>query len=207
MLQSARSFLQEKEINDWKSWFPKRGEIFSCDLGFNMDCIQSGIRPVLVIQNNVGNTHSSSTVIIPISSKRKFSPKIHIHIEKEFGLKECSYALAEQVTTITKRRFFHNGFPWKICKLPEFKMLEIQYALEFELGFEPLMFDEDKVFKMIEHIKILENNIKTKQSKDLINILNQKVDDFFMYCKKYNKNHKIIFNEYNKIQNYTCEAI
>lgn len=49
----------------------KRGDIFYADLNPVVGSEQGGVRPVLVVQNNVGNKHSSTVVVVPISSVRK----------------------------------------------------------------------------------------------------------------------------------------
>lgn len=190
-----------EEDRSWAEWVPKRGEIYYCDLGHNLDCEQSGIRPVIIIQNDVGNQHSPSVVVIPCTSKKKFSPKIHVHIGTEYGMKEDTYALVEQIRCVSKRRFFFNSVPWRISTLPEEKMEEIQNALEFELGFEPLAFDEEKAFRMVEHLKALKYNIQNKKSHDLIEIFNEKFMDLSRYCKKHRKNYKYIFG---KTKDFAC---
>lgn len=85
-------------------------------------------------------------------------------------------------------------------------MKEIQTALEFELGFEPLMFNERQAYKMIEHIKALKNNIKIKKSVDLVDIFNDKADEFIAYCNKHSKDHNQVIKNYNGVKNVPCPA-
>lgn len=70
---------------------PRRGEIWTCQLGKNIGSEENKIRPVIIIQNNTGNEKSPTTIIVPISNRPK---KISVHIR----LKNSDYALAEGET-------------------------------------------------------------------------------------------------------------
>lgn len=191
-----------EEDKSWANWKPMRGEIYYADLGVNQDREQNGVRPVLVISNDVGNMNGDIVVVLPITSKRKFSPKIHVFIGQEYGLDKDSYALSEQIRCISKRRFFYNSDPWKLSKLSNRKMQEVQNALEIELGFDSVSFDENKAFKMIEHIEILKNiNNKTD---NLIDMISNKMDEFINYCSKYYRNYKVVMDEYQRLNKYIC---
>ena len=134
MLQTA-TIPMYNEVNTWVSWFPKRGEIYYCDLGDSIDSEQRGIRPVVIVSNNVGNQMGSIVVICPITSKKKPLQKIHILVSRESGLKMESYILSEHIRSISKRRFFYNNIPCRIGSLPNAKILELKNAIQFELGF------------------------------------------------------------------------
>lgn len=85
----------------------KRGDIVIADLGGATGSEQGKMRPVIVIQNDIGNKHSPTTIIVPLTSKKKKKGlKTHVLIEKteENGLTEDSIALCEQVRTIDKKR-------------------------------------------------------------------------------------------------------
>ena len=58
----------------------KRGDIFYADLNPVVGSEQGGIRPVLVVQNNVGNKHSPTVIVVPISSVRKKNLPVHMYI-------------------------------------------------------------------------------------------------------------------------------
>lgn len=81
----------------------RRGDIYYADLNPVIGSEQSGIRPVLVVQNNIGNRCSSMLVVIPVSTaiKRKFP--LHIFME-EGVLPQKSVFLAEQIRTIDRKR-------------------------------------------------------------------------------------------------------
>ena len=84
----------------------KRGDMFYADLSPVVGSEQGGVRPVLVIQNNVGNKYSPTVIVSAITSKLNKS-KLPTHIElgsEEFGLKSDSIILTEQIRTIDKSR-------------------------------------------------------------------------------------------------------
>ena len=81
----------------------KRGDIFYADLNPTVGSEQGGVRPVLVVQNNVGNKHSPTVVVVPISSVRKKDLPVHIQIRYS-GVPRNSTVLAEQIRTIDRRR-------------------------------------------------------------------------------------------------------
>ena len=84
----------------------KRGDMFYADLSPVVGSEQGGIRPVLIIQNDVGNKHSPTVIAAAITSQTGKN-KLPTHIEigsTENGLKADSIVLAEQIRTIDKSR-------------------------------------------------------------------------------------------------------
>lgn len=83
----------------------RRGDVFYADLNPAIGSEQGGIRPVLVIQNNLGNQFSPTVLIAPITSKvaKKVNLPTHCKIEGEF-LELDSMVLLEQIRTIDKTR-------------------------------------------------------------------------------------------------------
>lgn len=84
----------------------KRGDVFYADLSPVIGSEQGGVRPVLVVQNDVGNKYSPTIIISAITSQIN-KAKLPIHIEisaTEFGLNKDSVVLLEQIRTIDKRR-------------------------------------------------------------------------------------------------------
>ena len=79
----------------------KRGDIFYADLDPVVGSEQGGIRPVLIVQNNVGNKYSPTLVVLPLSTAQKNHLPTHIHIK---GSKADSIVLAEQIRTIDRYR-------------------------------------------------------------------------------------------------------
>lgn len=82
----------------------KRGDIFYADLEPIIGSEQGGVRPVLVVQNNVGNKYSPTIVVLPISSAKKSEMPTHIRICGSKMLPKDSVVLAEQIRTIDRNR-------------------------------------------------------------------------------------------------------
>ena len=84
----------------------KRGDMFYADLSPVVGSEQGGIRPVLIVQNDVGNKYSPTVIAAAITSQTgKNKLPTHIAIDsREFGLKSDSVVLAEQIRTIDKSR-------------------------------------------------------------------------------------------------------
>lgn len=81
----------------------RRGDIYVYDFGINPGSVQSGVRPVLVLQGNEFNDHSPTTIIAPITSaiKRTYLPS-HVFLGDDYGLKMPSMALVEQLRTVNQ---------------------------------------------------------------------------------------------------------
>lgn len=81
---------------------PKHGEIWMCNLPSKSGSVQCGMRPVLIMSNNINNTHSTVINVIPISSKIKRPLPIHVMLQDyhRYGLTMRSVLLVEQITTI-----------------------------------------------------------------------------------------------------------
>ena len=84
----------------------KRGEIYYADLSPVVGSEQGGMRPVLIVQNDIGNKHSPTVIAAAITSQIN-NAKLPTHIELEarsFGLSKDSVVLLEQIRTIDKKR-------------------------------------------------------------------------------------------------------
>ena len=111
----------------------KRGDIYYADLRPVVGSEQGGIRPVLIIQNNVGNRHSPTVICAAITSKMN-KAKLPTHIEIDavrYGIEKDSVILLEQLRTIDKRRLKD-----KVCHLDDGILKKIDSALmiSLELG-------------------------------------------------------------------------
>ncbi len=84
----------------------KRGEIYYADLSPVVGSEQGGIRPVLIVQNDVGNRYSPTVIAAAITSQRdKTNLPTHIKVDAAgCGLSKDSIVLLEQVRTIDKQR-------------------------------------------------------------------------------------------------------
>jgi len=90
-----------------RSNFPvKRGEIYYADLSPVVGSEQGGMRPVLIVQNDIGNRYSPTVIAAAITSQQN-KAKLPTHIEIEartYGLSKNSVVLLEQVRTLDKKR-------------------------------------------------------------------------------------------------------
>lgn len=108
-----------------------RGEIYYADLSPVVGSEQGGIRPVLVVQNDVGNKFSPTVIIAAITSQlSKSRLPTHIELPKEsYKLPKDSVVLLEQIRTLDKRRLKD-----KIDTLDEGTMQKVDVALMISLG-------------------------------------------------------------------------
>jgi len=107
-----------------------RGDLYYADLNPVVGSEQGGIRPVLIIQNDIGNKHSPTVIIAAITSKSgKAILPTHCLLSAESGLDRDSVALLEQIRTIDKRRL-------KDCigALGQDDMQDIDRALAISVG-------------------------------------------------------------------------
>lgn len=110
----------------------KRGDIFYADLSPVVGSEQGGIRPILVVQNDIGNKYSPTIIASAITSQLT-KAKLPTHIEVQsgkFGLPRDSVILLEQIRTLDKRRLKS-----KIGSLDERTMNAVNRALLISLGF------------------------------------------------------------------------
>ena len=103
----------------------RRGDIYHADLNPVFGSEQGGYRPVLVIQNDIGNQYSPTVIIAAITSKPKSKLPTHVAISADIkGLEKDSVVLLEQLRTLDKRRL--DGY---IATLDRRQMLKIDEAL------------------------------------------------------------------------------
>lgn len=111
--------------------FVKRGDIYMADLSPVVGSEQGGMRPVLIVQNDVGNKYSPTVIVLAITSKLH-KAKLPTHVELgvfESGLPLESVVLAEQIRTIDKARLKE-----KVSHLNDVKMVNIDKAIVVALG-------------------------------------------------------------------------
>lgn len=109
----------------------KRGDIYYADLSPVVGSEQGGIRPVLIIQNDIGNKYSPTVIAAAITSQIN-KAKMPTHIElgaKDYGLNKDSVILLEQIRTIDKKRLRE-----KIGHLDEAHMEKVNNALLISFG-------------------------------------------------------------------------
>ncbi|KRL41282.1 type II toxin-antitoxin system PemK/MazF family toxin [Liquorilactobacillus nagelii] len=109
----------------------KRGDIFFADLSPVVGSEQGGKRPVLIIQNNIGNRYSPTVVIAAITAQIQ-KPKMPTHVglkAEKVGIERDSVVLLEQIRTIDKQRLQD-----KITHITNQKMQQIDQAVCVSLG-------------------------------------------------------------------------
>jgi len=109
----------------------RRGDIFYADLSPVVGSEQGGIRPVLIVQNDIGNKYSPTVIAAAITSQIN-KAKLPTHIEisaSEYGLAKDSVILLEQIRTIDKKRLRE-----KIGHLDDELMEKVNEALSISFG-------------------------------------------------------------------------
>ena len=109
----------------------KRGELYYADLSPVVGSEQGGVRPVLVVQNDVGNKYSPTVIVAAITSQiNKARIPTHIELASSYGLTKDSVLLLEQIRTLDKKRLKD-----RIGILDENRMKDVNQALLISLGF------------------------------------------------------------------------
>ena len=109
----------------------KRGDIFYADLSPVVGSEQGGVRPVLIVQNDVGNKYSPTVIAAAITSQQ-FKTRMPTHISVNAsvcGLSKDSVVLLEQIRTLDKKRLRE-----KLGNLPETDINRIDDALSVSIG-------------------------------------------------------------------------
>ena len=108
----------------------RRGDIYYADLRPVVGSEQGGVRPVLIIQNDVGNRHSPTVICAAITSKMN-KAKLPTHVEldaRRCDIVKDSVILLEQLRTIDKQRLKE-----RICHIDEELQRKVDYALMVSL--------------------------------------------------------------------------
>ncbi|AKG74764.1 type II toxin-antitoxin system PemK/MazF family toxin [Salinicoccus halodurans] len=112
----------------------KRGEVYLADLSPVQGSEQGGKRPVVIIQNNIGNYHSPTVIVAAITGRiNKAKIPTHVEISKDtYNLDKDSVILLEQIRTVDKKRLKE-----KLTYLNDDKMKEVDKALKISLELMP----------------------------------------------------------------------
>ena len=110
----------------------RRGDIFYADLGNTVGSEQRGARPVLIIQNDLGNRYSPTVIVAALTSKvnKKHLPT-HVEVGIECGLREKSIIMFEKITTIDRQRLRDY-----VGTVSDAKIAEINTAIKVSMGLE-----------------------------------------------------------------------
>ncbi|MDQ0216590.1 mRNA interferase MazF [Oikeobacillus pervagus] len=109
----------------------KRGDVYFADLSPVVGSEQGGVRPVLIIQNDIGNRFSPTVIVAAITAQIQ-KAKLPTHVEinaKRYGFERDSVILLEQIRTIDKQRLTD-----KITHLDDEMMEKVDESLQISLG-------------------------------------------------------------------------
>lgn|SRR5699024_3533353 len=113
----------------------QRGEVYFADLSPVVGSEQGGIRPVLILQNDIGNRFSPTVIVAAITAQIQ-KAKLPTHVEisaKKYGFDRNSVILLEQIRTLDKQRLTD-----KITKLDTDMMHQVDEALQISLGLKDM---------------------------------------------------------------------
>ena len=125
-----------------ENWVYRRGDIYLANLGVPIGSKQGGVRPVVVLQNDVGNYYAPTITIAPLTSKiekkrkqltkiqKKRSQPTHYFLRKAKGLARSSMVLAEQLDTCDKTCVIRY-----LGKVSKGQMRGIDEAVKVQLGY------------------------------------------------------------------------
>lgn len=193
----------------------KRGDIYFVVLPTqtNNSSIQAGVRPVVIVQNDIGNRYSPTMIGVPLTSVIKNeSQPTHVIIQKEVGLDRTSMVLAEQVLTINK--FDIRGT--KVCTLPEHIMNKIDAALRISLAINKEQLkeqpDEEYIQSIIRDIHQTDRDIKTSERDKQLMLKGAKqglIRVLKRYCDRFEINYTDYYteNENNKYTQISREMV
>lgn len=138
----------------------KRGMVFYADLGINEDSVQGGLRPVIIVGNNLQGKYGPVITVIPITSKiSKKRLMTQTLLINEIGLNRESMAMAEQITTISKDKLVSY-----IGRLRKETIKEIDKTIDAALALTD--FREKEIMAQVSEVKRWEDNIN--DLKDLV---------------------------------------
>lgn len=190
----------------------KRGSIHWCNLGRDkLRGEQGGIRPVVILQNDIGNRFSPVVTICPITSKIDKMKKVPTHVAIHTNvMKNESVALLEQITTISKERIGDY-----IGSLDEITMRRIENAGDIQLGRQRIKGIKDNIFKirmdkeirftiidLLQDIQGLERNLYNAKKSMIRRALTEHreylLEELENYCNLNNLNYEDFYIRYNK---------
>lgn len=108
---------------------PRRGDVYFANMNGATGSEQSGIRPVVIVQNDKGNHFSDTTIVAMITSKKKKATAVHVNLHSKDLFSKKSYVLTEQLRTISIDRLGKY-----VGMLGGNDMRKIDKALKISLG-------------------------------------------------------------------------
>lgn len=125
----------EQGVN-WRSFTPRRGEVYLVDFGTEgiTGSEYKGLRPGVVVSNNMNNKYSEILQIAPITSANKTNLPVHVRIGVEDGLKSESLVCLEGTKSVSKQRLFLDGKVIRITQLSSKRIAQINAAIKIQFG-------------------------------------------------------------------------
>lgn len=113
-----------------ENWIYRRGDIYMANLNPFKGSEQGGTRPVVVLQNDIGNFYCPTLIVAPLTSRlEKNELPTHYRVRRAKSLPAKSIVLLEQIKTIDKQRIKHY-----LGKLPSDEMKEVDKLMRISLG-------------------------------------------------------------------------
>jgi mRNA interferase MazF len=148
------SLYDRNDMEQIKNIYVRRGWFAYANFGDNaIDSEYGGYRLVLIIQNDVGNRHSSTTLACPITSRKKSNLPTHVLVSaREHGLQYDSIISTEQTRCISKRRLLTNGCVEKIAECSYDLMKKVEVALMKAEGVVDLSISEEEALEILKNL-------------------------------------------------------
>lgn len=160
----------------------KRGDMFRAVFD-GVGSEQAGERPFVVLQNNLGNKYSPTLIVALITTKIKRDMPTHVNLTKEFGLKEESVVMLEQIRTIDRSRIIENSY---IGRVSRETMKLVDEAMSISVALESSR--DSEVRKQVREIEYWERS------------LNDLMDDIYATGEQIKQRVIKLKIEYNKLK-------
>lgn len=182
-----------------------RGGIYYANVDGNIGSEQGGIRPVVVIQNQVGNVHSPTTIVAMLTSQQS-KAKLPTHVEiKGCGLEKDSVVLLEQVRTLDKIRIISF-----VGNVDELTMKKIDKARDISMGElkrkQPIDYlskwAKKEIMTALENVYLYEDALRNARQDNIsfrtvcLKEIEMYMNDFKYLCDKNKINYKELYKDY-----------
>lgn len=131
-----------------------RGQVWFANLENGVGSTQGGERPVLIIQNDIGNKFSPVCTIIPLTSQSKKQMPTHVTLFPSDGVNKKSICMAEQIQTISKSQIIATGY---VGTISEQKMVMIENAIKIQLGMKEV--NKQNMEEILNEIKNMKEDL------------------------------------------------
>lgn len=187
----------------------KRSDIYYANMGSGEGSEQSGIRPVVIIQNDLGNTYSPTVIVATITSqlsKAKLPTHVLIQDYEKYGLNKESVVLLEQLRTIDKKRLLqYVGTLDELMMAKVDRAMSISVDLSKKLPIDMIKIDryiKNKIKNELDYIHRIESIIADTESaivrRNLLEERQSYLDNLEEYCKNNGLNYRDFYVKYNK---------